>query len=242
MLTASPRSPSARRSAGFALLIVLWTLVLIAFLVLHLTASGRTEIRIANNLQSNAIAAAAADGAISAAIFALSAPQPDQRWTVNGPTHQLTIGNCQVVVQLDNEAARINPSLAPPALMESLLRAVGSPPDNARSIAEAIGDWVGSAQTPKTADVLKAEYQAAGLDYAPPGGPLESIGRAQPGSGHDPGAFCGVAAPSDAVWPGATGSHRRRSGRRRCDCPNAATRSTDSAQWRCPTGYADRQN
>ncbi|MGA8755766.1 MAG: hypothetical protein WB611_05455 [Stellaceae bacterium] len=175
MLTEPPRSPSARRSAGFALLIVLWTLVLIAFLVLHLTASGRTEIRIANNLQSNAIAAAAADGAISAAIFALSAPQPDQRWTVNGPSHRLTIGNCQVVVQLDNEAARINPSLAPPALMESLLRAVGSPPDNARSTAEAIGDWVGSAQTPKTADVLKAEYQAAGLDYAPPGGPLESM-------------------------------------------------------------------
>ena len=139
---------------------------------------------------------------------------------VNGPTHQLTIGNCQVVVQLDNEAARINPSLAPPALMESLLRAVGSPPDNARSIAEAIGDWVGSAQTPKTADILKAKYQAAGLDYAPPGGPLESIERAQPGSGHDAGAFCGVAAPSDFVWPGATGSDRRRSGRRRCDRPD----------------------
>ena len=133
VLTGPPRSPSARRNAGFALLIVLWTLVLIAFLVLHLTASGRTEIRIANNLQSNAIAAAAADGAISAAIFALSAPQPDQRWPVNGPAHQLTIGNCQVVVRLENEAARINPSLASPALMESLLRAVGSPPDNARS-------------------------------------------------------------------------------------------------------------
>ena len=40
-----------RSSAGFALLIVLWTLVLIAFLVLHLTASGRTEIRIASNLR-----------------------------------------------------------------------------------------------------------------------------------------------------------------------------------------------
>lgn len=175
MLKGSSRSPAARRSAGFALLIVLWTLVLIAFLVLHLTASGRTEIRIANNLQSNAVAAAAADGAISAAIFSLSAPQPDQRWPVNGPAHQLTIGNCQVVVRLENEGARINPSLASPALMEALLRAVGSPPDSARSVAEAIADWVGSSQAPKTPDVLKAEYQAAGLDYAPPGGPFESI-------------------------------------------------------------------
>ena len=149
--------------------------MLIAFLVLHLTASGRTEIRIANNLQSNAIAAAAADGAISAAIFALSAPQPDQRWPVNGPVHQLKIGNCQVAVRLENEAARINPSLASPALMEALLRAVGNPPDVARRVAEAIGDWVGSSPTAKTADVLKMEYQAAGLAYAPPGGPLESL-------------------------------------------------------------------
>ena len=192
MLTPLPRSPSARRNAGFALLIVLWTLVLIAFLVLHLTASGRTEIRIANNLQSNAVAAAAADGAISAAIFALSAPQPDQRWTVNGPTHRLTIGNCQVVVQLDNEAARINPSLAPPALIELLLRAVGSPPDNARTIAEAIGDWVGSAQTPKTADSLKAKYQAAGLDYAPPGGPLESMDELNRVLGMTPALFAAL--------------------------------------------------
>src|SRR5271157_2429629 len=86
-----PRAQTGCRDTGFALLIVLWTLVLIAFLVLHLTASGRTEIRITNNLQSNAVAAAAADGAISAAIFNLSAPQAEQRWPVNGPPHLLMI-------------------------------------------------------------------------------------------------------------------------------------------------------
>jgi general secretion pathway protein K len=166
---------AARRSGGFALLIVLWTLVLIAFLVLHLTASGRTEIRIATNLQSNAVAAAAADGAISAAIFNLMAPQPDQRWPIDGPPHQLTIGNCRVMVQLENEAARINPNLASPALMEALLRALGSSPEAATRIAAAIADWVGSAQTPKTPDMLKAEYRSAGLDYAPPGAPFESM-------------------------------------------------------------------
>ncbi len=152
--------------------------MLIAFLVLHLTASGRTEIRIANNLQSNAVAAAAADGGISAAIFALSAPQPEQRWSINGPTHQLTIGNCQVAVRLDNEAARVNPSLAPPGLMEALLRAVGGPPDKARNIAEAIGDWVGSSQTAKTADVLKAQYQAAGPRLRAAGRAARKHGRA----------------------------------------------------------------
>lgn len=163
------------RSAGFALLIVLWTLVLVGFLVLYLTASGRTEIRIASNLESNAVAAAAADGGISAAIFNLTSPQPEQRWLVAGPPQLLTIGDCRVVVRVENEAARINPNLASPLLMEALLRAVGFDPDNSRRVAAAIAEWVGSSPTPKTADMLKAEYQAAGLDYAPPAAPFESI-------------------------------------------------------------------
>jgi general secretion pathway protein K len=162
-------------SAGFALLIVLWTLVLIAFLVLHMTASGHTEMRIAGNLQSNAVAAAAADGGISAAIFSLTSPQPEERWPAAGPPHLITIGNCRVEVQIENEAARINPNLASPVLMEALLRAAGLDPNNAQQIAEAIADWVGASPTQKTADTLKAEYQAAGLDYAPPTAPFESL-------------------------------------------------------------------
>ncbi len=165
----------ARRNAGFALLIVLWTLVLIGFLVLHLTASGRTEIKIANNLQSNAVAAAAADGGIAAAIFSLTAPQPNQRWPVDGPPHQLKIGNCRVVVRLENEAGRINPNLAQPVLLEALLRAAGADPAGAKQIAAAIADWTGTSSKPKSPDVLQAEYRAAGLDYAPPAAPFESL-------------------------------------------------------------------
>ena len=66
-----------------------------------------------------------------------------------GPPHPLTIGHSQVAVRLDDEAARVNPNLASPALMEALLRAVGSDPDSARRLAAAIADWVGSAPTPR---------------------------------------------------------------------------------------------
>ena len=165
----------ARRDRGFALLIVLWTLVLIAFLVLHLTASGRTEIRIADNLVDNAVAAAAADGAISEAIFNLSNPRPDQRWPLDGAAHPLTIGDSRVTVRLADEAARINPNLASPVLIEALLRAVGSDPATAQRLAAAIADWVGSATTAQPQAALFAEYRAAGLDYGPPGSPLEGL-------------------------------------------------------------------
>ena len=166
---------SLRRRAGFALLIVLWTLVLISFLVLHLTASGRTEIRIADNLVDNAVATAAADGAISQAIFNLSDPRPDQRWPLDGTPHLLTIGHSRVAVRLEDEAARVNPNLASPALMEALLRAVGSDPDNARRLAAAIADWVGSAPSPRPQEALFGDYRAAGLNYGPPGAPFETM-------------------------------------------------------------------
>ena|SRR5262249_24006792 len=75
------------RNRGFALLIVLWTLVLIAFVIAHVTATARSELRIAGNLKANAVAQAAADGAIYEAIFNLADPRQDQRWLADGAGH-----------------------------------------------------------------------------------------------------------------------------------------------------------
>jgi general secretion pathway protein K len=155
--------------------VVLWTLVLIAFIVAHLTASGRTEMRIAGNLVADAIAEAAADGAIAAAIFNQLDANPDQRWLLNGQAHELTVGSSRVRVQLEDEAGRVNPSVASPALLEALLRTTGSDPESAHRLAVAIGGWVGAEFTQRSQNAPLAEYRAAGLDYGPPGEPLESL-------------------------------------------------------------------
>src|SRR5215469_5590898 len=120
-MTEPCRSPAVnRRDAGFALIIVLWTLVLIAFIVAHVTANGRTEVRIAGNMVADATAEAADDGAIVAAIFNLLDPNPDQRWPLDGSPHELTIGGSRVMVRLRDEAGRINPNSASPELLEAL--------------------------------------------------------------------------------------------------------------------------
>jgi general secretion pathway protein K len=163
------------RNGGFALIIVLWTLVLIAFIVARLSASGRTEIRIASNLVANAVAQAAADGGIFEAIFNLSNPQPEQRWPVDGQGREFVIGNSRVLMRLEDEAWWINPNSASPALLEALLRIAGSDPESSRRLANAIGEWVGSAAAPRPPNALLADYRAAGLDYGPPGAPLETL-------------------------------------------------------------------
>src|SRR5215510_117539 len=203
---ASPLSGTAGRAAslrscpfadcgtdsGFALIVVLWTLVLIAFVVAHLTATGRTEIRIAGNLVSNAVAQAAADGAVFEAIFYLSDPQPQQRWPVDGNTRELVVGNVRVMVRLEDEAWWINPNSASPGLLEASLRATGSDPENARRLANAIGEWVGSAPAPRPQNMLLAEYGAAGLDYGPPGAPLETIDELSRVLGMTPAALAAI--------------------------------------------------
>jgi general secretion pathway protein K len=164
-----------RQENGFALIIVLWTLVLIAFIVTHLTATGRTEIRIATNIVANAVAQAAADGAIFEAIFNQSDPEPNERSPVDGKARELVIGNNRVTVQLADEAWWINPNSASPALLEAMMRAAGSDGESARRLAIAIGEWVGSAPAPRPPNVVLVDYRAAGLDYGPPGAALETL-------------------------------------------------------------------
>jgi general secretion pathway protein K len=172
--------------------VVLWTLVLIAFLIAHVTATGRTEIRVASNLVANAVVQAAADGAIFEAIFTQTDPQPDQRWPVDGKARELEIGHSRVTVRLEDEAWWINPNSASPLLLEVLLRAAGSDPENARRLASAIGEWVGSAPAPRAPSVLLADYRAAGLDYGPPVAPLETLDELARVLGMTPATFAAI--------------------------------------------------
>jgi general secretion pathway protein K len=163
------------RERGFALLIVLWALVLVGFLIIQLTAAGRTETRIAGNLVSNAAAQAAADGAVAAAVFHFLDPDGPSRWPADGAAHRLSIGKAGVIVRIGDESGRINPNLAPEALLGGLLRAVGVEAARAETLAGAIADWIAPGETRGPQGAKAAAYRAAGLDYGPPGAPLQTI-------------------------------------------------------------------
>ena len=165
---------SSCRTGGFALLIVLWVLVLIGLIAGHVASVGRTEILIANNLSNNAQAQAARDGAIDATIFNLLKP-PDQHWVADGEPHIFNIGASKVIVRITDEAGRVNPNLASQQLLEALFLATGNDPDTARQLAIAIDQWIGTNKTGARGDDVAREYEAAGLDYAPPVEPIQTI-------------------------------------------------------------------
>lgn len=130
---------SARREHGFALLIVLWALALLALLVGHLIAAGRTETRIAANIVASARAEAAADAAVYEAVFRLADPNGDN-WSADGSMHRISVGNVVVQIHVQSVAGRINPNVAPEGLLAALLRASGVEPSRADAIIAAVVD------------------------------------------------------------------------------------------------------
>lgn len=161
-----------RRDQGFALLIVLWAIVLLSLLFTHLVSAGRSEAEIASNLRAAAKLQAQADGLIYSIIFGLLGG-PGGPWQANGRMHKIRISSETAAVSIDNLAGRINPNTASPALLEALLHDCGADAVTARKLSQAIVDW----RSPNAQGAFEApRYVAAGLPYSPAESPFQSIG------------------------------------------------------------------
>ncbi len=158
---------------GFALLIVLWAVVLLTLLATQLTAAGRTELQLAANLRAGVAAEAAADGAIHAAVFhLLDTPDP---WLADGVERALRVPGGQAMVRIDDEAGKVNPNTASPELLRALLRRLDADSRTADRLAAAIVDWRFPSSQGQPDGAKEPQYRAAGLDYGPAGAPFRSV-------------------------------------------------------------------
>ena len=156
---------------GFALLIVLWTLGLLALLGTEITASGRTATKLAANLRSNAVVEAAADGAVHQAMLRLM----QGVWKADGTPRVVRIGPAVVEVRITDEAGKLNPNFATLPVMAALLRNLGLDPARAAPLAAAIIDWRTRSAQPLPGGAKLPQYRAAGLPYGPASRPFESV-------------------------------------------------------------------
>jgi len=161
------RRPGGAAQRGFALLVVLWSCVFLAFLMTQILAGSRAAIGLADDLRAGAQARAADDGAIHAGIFhALAAG--GGHWAADAAPHVLVIGAVKVTVRIETLSGRVNPNIASGALLTGLLRAVGEPDGAAAQVARNILDWRSPAPSLRAAAALLDSYRAARLAYGPP--------------------------------------------------------------------------
>ena len=97
----------SRRERGYALLIVLWVLVLLAAIGTHIAATGRTETNIALNVVRNARAQALADAGVMRAVFSSLDPHAAKSWPADGTTHELTLADGTVTVWIEDENGKM---------------------------------------------------------------------------------------------------------------------------------------
>lgn len=167
--------PAPSRCAGFALMVVLWFLVLLAAIGSYLLANSRSEIALARNVLAAAKAEALADAGVAQAVFNLSQPDDDSRWRLDGTAYTLTLADGTVTIRLYDEAKKINPNLASDRLIAALFMAVGADDGRAARLGAAIADWVSPGDTPRPLGAKRQSYSDAGLSYGPPDAPVSSL-------------------------------------------------------------------
>jgi general secretion pathway protein K len=163
---------AASRSRGFALVVVLWSLGMLALLGTQMTAATRVQLRLAAQARDQAMAEEAADGAIRQAAFILLG---GGRLGSAGAPMRIRFGEADVAVSAVDEAAKIDPNAVSKDVWRALLVAVGVDPAHATALAGEIADW--RTRTPAaTPGGAKIDlYRDRGLPYRSADHPFYSV-------------------------------------------------------------------
>ena len=117
---------------------------------------------IAANIRGNAVAEAHADGAVNEAIFRVLA----RHWKADGLPHVVPGSQVVTEVRVDDEAGKIDPNVAPAALMQARCGRQ-APPKTAVELADAIAEWRSVDLLLSTSTPRGAQYRLAGRIICP---------------------------------------------------------------------------
>ena len=171
--------PSGRSRNGFALIIVLWFLVLIAAIGAYMVANARSQTALAHNILAATRAEAVADAAVAQSVFNLMEPDDKKRWRLDDTPYVIALPGGQATVRLEDERSKINPNLASDKLLAALFEAVGMDNGRAARLGACIADWVSKGDQARPLGAKKPEYEAAGRKYGPPGMAVENMDELQ---------------------------------------------------------------
>ncbi len=158
-------------SQGFVLLIVLWTIALLALIGAHFTGAARQRVATAQLLRANARLEAAADGAVFQTILDLLRTQG-----IAAAGHRTaSIGGIGVQIALRDEAEKVNPNTASPEILQNVLGQAGLAPPEAAKLARVIVDWRTRSPVSVQGQTKAALYQAAGRPYIPTNQPFTNL-------------------------------------------------------------------
>lgn len=171
----TPLRVSLGDQRGIALLVVLWTLMLLSLLVVAFAQQTHLERQRVSNVIAAAAAASDLQAGLSLGISALLDPKAPRGWTHDGSPREVEFAGRRISVSIQDANGCINVNEADIEQLQSLLRAVGVEGDAVRSLAAAIIDWrdPDGALTPNGAEL--ATYVESGWSTGPANRPFLSV-------------------------------------------------------------------
>jgi general secretion pathway protein K len=190
-----------RTQRGVALLLVMWACTLLAILLGGYAVLAHTEGLQSSYQFQQTRAHYAAEAGIMRAIYALQAPNFNDRWVADGRVYPFAYDGAKVGVSVISESGKVDLNAASPDVLTNLFRNTGVDPQHAAAIAQAIIDWRSFPMTQQMAAQRAAVYTAAGRDYGPRNGPFASVEELEMVLGMTPQLYEAVA-PYVTIWSG----------------------------------------
>ena len=163
-----------RYSKGFALMLVVWAMIVLTGIASGFAFAVRHETRAAGDTVDLAHAEAAATAALNTAVLLLAVKDADTRWRPDGQLHQIEWQDAVIEVRVRAESGRVNLSLAPVELLVGLFE-LTVPEADAAALAHALVDWRDRDDDRQPQGAEESDYTKAGYAYAPPNRPLASV-------------------------------------------------------------------
>lgn len=169
------RPPLPARSAGIALIAVLWITMLLAILGGTFLSSMRAEMRMAHNLHAATQARLLAEAGINRAIYELYRPDPARRPVADGTQFGFRVPGAAVQFGLLDETAKIDLNKASRELLAGLFATLAMDADIRARLPDAIIDWRDSDRTRQLLGAEDADYLAAGYAYGAKDAPFDAV-------------------------------------------------------------------
>lgn len=179
---------------GVALVIVLWTVMLLTVIAGNFVFAMRTETLVVRNAVSAAQAEAMANGAVHRALYETFKPTVDANtWKADGREWQWEKDGTKIKIVMMDESGLIDINTSSDALLRGLLISVGVDAAKAAQLLDAILDWRDEDSLSHPNGAESDAYQAAGLKYGPANAPFEVLEQLQQVLGMTPDIYLRIA-------------------------------------------------
>lgn len=167
-----------RGQRGIALILVLWTLVLLTVIAGSLTTTVRTELSMTRNLLDEVQGRGLLDAGFTyvlANYLGANRAEVEEMLPDDGRLREWSFDGHKLRVGLTGEDARIDLNLADEEFIKNALLSVGLEVEEAEAIGDAIADWRDADDLHRLAGAEDPEYERAGYPYGAKDGRFESV-------------------------------------------------------------------